>query len=198
MHERLAAGDLGRVISVLTERVGPFPNRVHDVGAVKDLATHDLDLAMWLGQGTFVRLHAETAHKIGRPYEDLVSIVGRLSSGAVVTSIVNWLTPTKRRHVTVLGERGAYVADLLAADLYFYANADVTAEWDAMARMTGVSEGDMVRYALAKPEPLVSELKAFVHAVRTLSTEGMVTLTQGVEVVRLAERVVASSTEGGP
>ena len=38
-----------RSFLIATERVGPFPDRVRDVGVVKDLATHDLDLVRWLG-----------------------------------------------------------------------------------------------------------------------------------------------------
>src|SRR5689334_16063057 len=37
-------GELGEVLLIRTERVGPFPDRVKDVGVVKDLGTHDLDL----------------------------------------------------------------------------------------------------------------------------------------------------------
>ena len=41
--------EVGEAILIATERVGPFPDRVRDVGVVKDLATHDLDLVRWLG-----------------------------------------------------------------------------------------------------------------------------------------------------
>ena len=37
------------MLLIRTERVGPFPDRVRDVGVVKDLGTHDLDLVRWLG-----------------------------------------------------------------------------------------------------------------------------------------------------
>src|SRR5690606_33952121 len=44
LRERLDAGDLGEIYQVATRRQGPFPNRIADVGVVKDLATHDIDL----------------------------------------------------------------------------------------------------------------------------------------------------------
>jgi hypothetical protein len=37
-------------------------------------------------------------------------------------------------------------------------NGSVRTEWDAISSFRGVSEGDVVRYAIAKPEPLVVEL----------------------------------------
>ena len=40
----IEAGDLGEVYQVITRRQGPFPARIADVGVVKDLGTHDIDL----------------------------------------------------------------------------------------------------------------------------------------------------------
>lgn len=193
MERRLKSGELGRVISVATERVGPFPNRIQDVGVVKDLATHDIDIAMWIGGGRFDEIVGQVAHKMGRPHEDLVVATGRLDSGVVVSLNVNWLTPVKRRSVSVLGERGSFVADLLAADLYYYANAEVDSEWDQIAQLRGVSEGDMVRYAFPKREPLAVELEAFHTAISMASAEGIVTLEEGVEILRVAERMIPVS-----
>lgn len=193
LKRRLSEGELGRVISVSTERVGPYPLRVSDVGVVMDLATHDIDLAHWLG-GSFGTIAAQTGHRMGRPFEDLVEVVGRLVSGAVLRMSVNWLTPTKRRSITVLGEGGAMVADLLSADLTYYANADVPSEWDHLQRLRGVSEGDMVRYALRKQEPLMVELDNFARAVRGDGDARIVTLEEGLYAVRQAERILDAAT----
>ena len=83
--------------------------------------------------------------------------MGRLKSGVVVSLSVNRLAPTKERSVIGLGERGARVADLLRTDLTFLTDADVPMEWGAMARLKGVLEGDMVRYAFRTPESLLAE-----------------------------------------
>jgi UDP-N-acetylglucosamine 3-dehydrogenase len=193
MGRRLADGELGRVISISTERVGPFPNRVQDVGVVKDLATHDIDIVTWIGGGEFDEIEGQVAHKMGRPSEDLVLAVGRLSNGVVVSINVNWLTPVKRRSVSVLGERGAFIADLLAGDLFFYANADVTAEWDRLAHLRGVSEGDMIRYAFPKREPLAVEHEAFRRAIDAGRAEGIVSLAEGVRILQVAEAIIGQS-----
>lgn len=188
--ERLEAGALGRVFSISTIRVGPFPGRIQDVGVVKDLASHDIDLVRWLGGAEFEEIIGFTAYKMGREDEDLVAASGTLSNGIVVNLQVNWLTPTKQRSVTVLGERGAFVVDLLSSDLTYYSNAAVPSEWDSMARLRGVSEGDMVRYALRKPEPLALELENFRDAVLGLPGAQYVSMADGVEVVRIAEQIL--------
>lgn len=193
MKKRLMTGGLGRVISITTERVGPFPNRIQDVGVVKDLATHDIDIAMWIGGGRFAEIGGQLAHKMGRPHEDLLVAAGRLDNDIVVSMSVNWLTPVKKREVSVLGEKGAFVADLLAGDLYFYSNAEVDSEWDQIAQLRGVSEGDMTRYAFPKREPLAVEHEAFRRAIAVGEAEGVVSLAEGVEILGVAERIESGS-----
>ena len=190
MARRLAAGELGRVISINTERVGPFPNRIQDVGVVKDLATHDIDIVTWIGGAAFGNVSGQVAHKMGRPHEDLVVASGRLLNDVVVSLNVNWLTPVKRRNVSVLGEKGSFVADLLNGDLVFYSNAAISSEWDQLAQMKGVSEGDMIRYAFSKREPLVVEHEAFRSAIADGHAEGVVSLEQGVSILEVAERMI--------
>lgn len=192
MKRRVDEGVLGRVIAISTERVGPFPNRIQDVGVVKDLATHDIDIAMWIGGAPFSDVRGELAYKMDRPHEDLVVAHGRLTNDVVVSLNVNWLTPMKRRGVSVLGEKGAFVADLLAGDLYFYSNADIDSQWDQIAQLRGVSEGDMVRYAFPKREPLAVEHEAFMTAIAEGQAEGMVSLIEGVKILEVAEAIIGS------
>lgn len=189
LRRRLEAGALGPVIAISTERVGPYPLRVQDVGVVRDLATHDIDLVHWLG-GPITAMAAHLGYRMGGRHEDLVEVIGRLENGAVVRISVNWLTPTKRRRLTVLGERGAMVADMLSSDLTYFTNADVPMEWDHMQRLRGVSEGDSVRYALRKREPLAVELEAFCRAVRGEEGSQVVSLEEGLEAVETAERIL--------
>lgn len=197
LRRRVQDGQLGDVFLVATERVGPFPDRVRDVGVVKDLATHDLDLVRWLGGSPVERVAAQTQHRMGRAHEDLVLVTGRLERGVAFNSVVDWLSPTKVRRTRILGERGMLVADTLTADLTFYANAQVpTRGWPAMQAMRGVAEGDMTRYALERREPLVIELEAFCARIRGDADAPMVSLEDGLETLAVAEAVLASAAAG--
>lgn len=191
MKRRLEADQLGRVIAIATERVGPFPRRISDVGVVKDLATHDIDIVTWIGGAPFAEITGQTAHKMGRPHEDLVVATGRLANDVVASINVNWLSPVKTREVTVLGEKGAFIADLLTGDLRFHSNADVVdSEWDQLAILRGVSEGDTIIYAFPKREPLMVEHEAFREAILNGHAEGVVTLDEGVAILEVAERII--------
>ncbi len=196
MRERVQRGDLGRPFLIATERLGPFPDRVKDVGVVKDLATHDLDLVRWLGDSPLARVAAETAHKAGRDHEDLVLATGRLANDTAFNCVVDWLTPTKVRRTRVLGEAGMLVADTLSADLTFYANGVVRGSWPADEQFRGVSEGDMTRFALSRREPLLVELETFCDLLEGDTAAPIVTLEEGVDIVACAEAVLASAADG--
>lgn len=195
LRVRLEQGELGEVYQVQTRRQGPFPARIADVGVVKDLATHDIDLTAWVTQQRFTSVAARTAFKSGREHEDLVAVVGTLADGTVTSHLVNWLSPLKERVTIVTGEKGAFVADTLTADLTFFANGIVPTAWDAIAKFRGVSEGDMIRYAIAKPEPLRVEHEAFRDAVLGKDAD-IVTMRQGLATVAVAEAILASADSG--
>ncbi|WP_405063631.1 Gfo/Idh/MocA family oxidoreductase [Kribbella sp. NBC_01505] len=191
---RLEAGDLGDIYQITTRRQGPFPARIADVGVVLDLATHDIDLTAWVTQSPFVTVAAQSAHKSGRDYEDLIAVTGKLADGTVTSHLVNWLSPMKERLTVVTGEKGAFIADTLTADLTFHANGTVATAWDDVAHFRGVSEGDMIRYAISKPEPLRTEHEAFRDAVLGKDAD-IVTLQQGLTTVAVAEAVIQSAAE---
>jgi UDP-N-acetylglucosamine 3-dehydrogenase len=196
MRQRLAGGELGDLYQVVTRRQGPFPDRIVDAGVILDLATHDIDLTAWVTDATYRSVSARSAHRSGRPHEDLVSVVAELSNGLVVTHLVNWLSPFKERVTAVTGDKGSLVADTLTADLTLFKNGSQAMEWDRVAAFRGVVEGDVIRYAIPKPEPLVTELRNFAAAVRG-DTEGqVVTLEEGLSTVRIAEAVRDSAATG--
>ena len=156
LRRRLAAGELGRLFQVHATRLGPFPDRIRDVGVVVDLAPHDLDVMRFLLDSDPVRVYAETERRIHTEHEDLFVGVMKFDNGALGVLNINWLTPTKQRRLSVTGERGMFVADYLSQDLVFYANPV-----DA-----SVAEGEAVALEVMRREPLLVELEAFAQAVR--------------------------------
>lgn len=192
LRARMANGDLGDIYQIATRRQGPFPARIADVGVVKDLATHDIDLTAWLAQSEYLTVSAQVALRSGRPHEDLVAATGKLANGTVTNHLVNWLSPMKERLTVVTGEKGAFVADTLTADLTFYANGVVSTEWDSVANFRGVSEGDVTRFAIPKREPLRVEHEKFRDAVLGRDMD-IVTLQEGQNTLRTAEQLLTSS-----
>lgn len=189
--------EIGQVFLISTERVGPFPDRIRDVGVVMDLATHDLDLVRWLGGEPVAQVAAQTAVRMGRePHEDLVLITGRLRNDTTFNCVVDRVTPTKRRRTRILGERGMLEADTLTGDLVLYKNASATVADPFAQALRGVSEGDAIRFALPRPEPLRTELETFVTYIQGDDDAGVVTLEEGLHTVQVAAAALRSAQTG--
>ena len=201
LKHRLEAGELGRVYQMHARRVGPFPQRIRDVGVVLDLAPHDIDVMRFLLGSEIARVQAETEQRIATDREDMLSGVLRFENGVVGVLDVNWLTPTKIRELSVLGERGMFVVDYLARELTFFENAAATISssdpaW-ASRHEKGVTEGARIEIPIEKREPLRSELEAFVAAVRG-EVPVAVTADDGLAAMRAAEALIASAARGSP
>jgi len=195
MRRRLEDGLIGEIFQIATRRQGPFPGRIADVGVVKDLATHDIDLTAWVSQQDYVSVNARTTHRSGREHEDMVIAIATLSGGTIASHTVNWLSPFKERTTVVTGEKGALVADTLTADLTLHQNGVIESQWDRVSTFRGVTEGDVTRFALVRKEPLLAEHEAFRDAVLTGETSGIVTLREGRQALMIAERIVADGRE---
>jgi predicted dehydrogenase len=199
LKRRLRAGELGRVFQIHARRVGPFPERVRDVGVVLDLATHDIDLMRFLLETDITRVHAETEQRINTDREDMLIGMLRFANGVVGVLDVNWLTPTKIRELSVLGERGLFVVDELARELTFFENDAAPrerqpADW-AARHLKGVSEGARRAIAIEKREPLRVELEAFAAAVRD-GTPPPVSPDDALAAIAVSEGLVRSAATG--
>jgi len=197
LKRRLRAGELGRVYQVHARRVGPFPERVRDVGVVLDLAPHDIDVMRYLLDSEVTRVQAETEQRINTEHEDMLIGLLRFANHVVGVLDINWLTPTKIRELSVLGERGLFVVDYLARELTFFENAHGAEQpggW-AARHQKGVSEGPVHVLKIDKREPLRVELEAFAAAVRT-GTVPAVTPDDGLAAMVAAEALVRAARSG--
>jgi predicted dehydrogenase len=194
LHRRVNAGELGRLFQVQARRLGPFPARIRDVGVVIDLATHDLDVMDHLVQSEVQRLYAETEQRIHTDHEDILNALLKFESGVLGVLQVNWLTPTKIRELSVLGERGMLACNYLTQELTYYRNADVLVSGDARQQPRAVIEGESVGIPIPQSEPLRLELESFLGAVRgeaRVEVDG----EAGLRALHLALALVRSASE---
>jgi predicted dehydrogenase len=192
-RKRVLAGELGTIYQVATRRQGPFPSRISDVGVVKDLATHDIDLTSWITGKKYLQVSANAAFRSGREHEDLISVSGLLEDSIVVSHLVNWLSPLKERKIIITGEKGTFVADTLRADLTFYENGKIEISQSELAHFRGVTQGDVHILAFEKPEPLIVEHQNFRDAVLG-KPSNIVSLEEGTTTVKIADAIIESYT----
>ena len=165
LRSRLQAGELGELYQVSPAARARSPTASPTSAWSWTSPPTTSTLTAWVTGRDYASVSARTAHKSGREHEDLVAVVGQLDDGTVVNHLVNWLSPMKERVTVVTGDRGCFVADTLTADLTFYANASDPHGVGGHGVFRGVAEGDMIRFAIPKPEPLRTELTAFRDAI---------------------------------
>lgn len=183
---------LGRVFQIMIRRIGPFPPRVRDVGVFLDLATHDLDVMCYLVGSEIKTLSAESGRLVHSKHEDLAASLLRFNNGIIGILVENWLSPTKIRDIYINGEKGMFLADFIAQDLYFYENNYTSSPWDSLQVFRGMAEGNMTRYYITRDEPLRLELEAFVNSV-LYNKPFLVSGEDGLRAVELAERLAKDS-----
>jgi UDP-N-acetylglucosamine 3-dehydrogenase len=198
LKRRLTAGELGRVYQVHARRIGPFPQRTRDVGVVRDLASHDVDVMRYLVGSEVERVYAETERKISTEHEDTLVGVLRFAGGIVGVLDVNWLAPVKVRELTVLGERGMFVADYVSQELRLYSKETGVSPqlpWAKADAAAGAAAGPPQTITVEKKEPLRAELEVFVEAVASGAASPM-DPADALAAVEVAERLVESGETG--
>lgn len=158
-------GQAGEIYQISSRRLGPFPDRIRDVGVVVDLASHDIDAMNFLLGSGVDRVFAQTAQRIHASNEDMVLGTIQFSNGVVGSLDVNWLTSTKVRELMVTGSGGTFVANYLTQDLRFFANGAVESSWEDLNDLQRIAIGESKSYEFEKVEPLKAEIQSFVEAI---------------------------------
>lgn len=193
LAQLVGSGQIGRVFRAHAVRVGPLPTRVIDSGVTLDLATHDLDIMQFVLGRSITSVYAEGCRFQHPSEEDLVTCLLRFGDdGPVGLLDVNWLTPEKRRELTVIGERGMLSASYLSQDLWFVESTGEVMDWSEIARVRGQTEARALRFAVPRVEPLKAELEAFVRCVLD-DTEEPVSAHDGCRALAAALAVLESA-----
>lgn len=190
LKAKIADGVIGKPLQISSMRMGPFPHRINDVGVVRDLASHDIDLAMWLTGMKYEEISSLQGHTRDSEHEDLFIAIGRLGESVLVNHVVNWLNPIKVRQTAVLGSKGLLVADSLRVELRFFENGVVGSEWGQYSNLRGVSEGGEVRYPVPVREPLVAQHEAMIGSLENGTINEISSIEEGLEVMRVIERIL--------
>jgi predicted dehydrogenase len=193
LERLLQTGWLSTVFAISSRRAGPFPARIRDVGVTVDLATHDVDILCAIAGERPARVSAETAQRIHAEHEDLLFGLMSFPSGTVAMLDVDWLTPAKRRQLSVVGEEGMFELDYLTQRLTF-ARATDTTNPRLISGYAPTFEGEVVDLPVATGEPLAAELEAFIGMVRD-GGQPLVGAEEGRWAVVLADALLTAARE---
>lgn len=196
LRNKVRAGLLGEIYRIEVDRQGPFPKRIFDIGVSLDLAVHDLDIIGSLVDQRPTRVYCHTQQLLHQNHEDAMLGLLEYPSGIVAMLNINWTTPVKRRQLRVYGRKGMLSVDYLTQDLHLVENPAQQGE-DTGWGPLGIEEGNMVRFHLAKQEPLAREIDFFIQSIR-----GNVDLSESqqnsLDALALTHRLLESADRRTP
>jgi UDP-N-acetylglucosamine 3-dehydrogenase len=167
-------GKIGELVLGSARRLGPFvPGRVADIGIIKDLAIHDIDIARFLVKQEATSVYA-IAGKLYHKYEDHANLVIRFDDKPTFFVESNWLTPHKLRGLNITGSQGVLSLDYISQEVTLG-----TSQW----QQKSTTPWD---------EPLKRELFHFIESIRRKrppDTSGQ----DGIEALRIAEAALESA-----
>jgi UDP-N-acetylglucosamine 3-dehydrogenase len=173
VYRRVADGEVGDVILAHSRRVSRSPGRIGDVGVVKDLAIHDIDIVNNL-MGVMPEYVSAVTGRIRHMYEDYANINMLYDDDRNAFVEANWLTPRRIRTLTVTGTEGIINVE--------YTTQLITVENDRM----------ITQPFLPYKEPLMEELASFVRHVPA-DEEPEVSGEDGLNALRVCEAALRSS-----
>jgi UDP-N-acetylglucosamine 3-dehydrogenase len=169
---------IGDVILVHAKRVSRWPQRIGDVGVIKDLSIHDIDLINTLFDSEPNMVFA-TAGSIQHSYEDYANIMISFPDKRGGFVETNWLTPRKVRNLTITGTDGIIEVE--------YIDQTVKIE----------NQDFILQPFIDNAEPLKLELESFVNSI-TKGVTPEVTGEDGLKALKICEAAIESSKSGRP
>lgn len=169
-------GEIGRVILLSAKRVTRWPERIGDVGVVKDSAIHDLDVMRYVLGDEVETVYAQIG-SLGHRFEDYAEILLHFRRGETGFVDANWLTPRKTRTLTVTGTDATVSLDFISQEV----------TWENSEKL--------IRPNRRYEEPLALELRYFVDSVlegRDLTPNGL----DGLRALELCEAALRSGRTG--
>ncbi|MCD1294915.1 oxidoreductase [Methanocella sp. CWC-04] len=147
MKELIMSGELGKIVSISTRRVGPYNPRIRDVGVILDIGVHDIDIISYLYDSYVSEVYTIAGKEI-HSFEDHASMILRFDGDKAGVVETNWLTPHKTRNFTVIGTEGVGYGDYMEQKVVIHDK-----EWIKEAKVE-------------KKEPLMNELQNFTDACK--------------------------------
>lgn len=103
VKDLIEKGKIGSFVSATARRVSQWPERIGDVGVVKDTAIHDIDVMRYLFAKDPIAVYAIAGNLRHKKFEDYAQIMLTFERGKTAFIEANWLTPYKIRNLLITG-----------------------------------------------------------------------------------------------
>jgi UDP-N-acetylglucosamine 3-dehydrogenase len=167
---------IGELVCATAKRVSQWPERIGDVGVVKDTAIHDIDVMQYIFNEDPINVYAKTGSMRHIKFEDYAQIMLTYKDGKSAFIESNWLTPYKTRLLTVTGSGAIMKLDYMTQELW----------------IEDPKENLQPRYIWQ--EPLKLELQHFADCILE-KKKPLITGVDGLKALQVAEAALRSSAK---
>ena len=176
IRQAVETKNIGDLVSATAKRVTQWPERIGDVGVVKDTAIHDIDVMQFISGEKPASVYAKMGNMRHRQFEDYAQIMLTYESGKTAFIEANWLTPYKTRTLNVTGSEAIMRLDYNSQEL-----------WIEKATET-------VQPRSPLKEPLKAELEHFAECIIEKKTP-IITGEDGYNALEIAMAAMESSAK---
>jgi UDP-N-acetylglucosamine 3-dehydrogenase len=174
IQEAVENKKLGELVCATAKRVSQWPERIGDVGVVKDTAIHDIDVVRFISGEDPISVYAKTGSMRHRQFEDYAQIMLTFEDGKSAFIESNWITPYKTRILTVTGSEAIMRLDYVTQELW----------------IEDANENLQPRFPWQ--EPLKLELRHFADCILE-KKKPVITGADGLKALKIAEAALRSS-----
>lgn len=173
----IGEGEIGSPVSATVRRVSKWPERIGDIGVMKDTAIHDIDIMRYIFGEDPVAVYARVGRLRHKKFEDYAQIMLAFSGGKSAFLEANWLTPYKIRKLAVTGSEAIISCD--------YLTQEVTIE----------TAGETLTPRYEWEEPLKLEIQHFVECILK-DRDPLVSGLDGLKALEIADAALKSAEKG--
>ena len=166
LKEIIDKGDLGKVTSLISRRVGAFPAQIKDANVIIDLAVHDIDIFSYILGKQPDNIYGNAGSALINGREDYAEIMLTYGDQNGMMQ-VNWITPIRIRKLSVTGTKGYAELNYMTQELKLYESnyhEDHDDFGDFIIKFGNPTEHQI---PIEKKEPLAEELKHFITCIET-------------------------------
>jgi UDP-N-acetylglucosamine 3-dehydrogenase len=176
IREAVENKKIGELVCATAKRVSQWPERIGDVGVVKDTAIHDIDVVRFISGEDPMSVYAKTGSMRHRKFEDYAQIMLTFEDGKSAFIESNWITPYKTRILTVTGSEAIMRLDYITQELW----------------IEDAKENLQPRFPWQ--EPLKLELQHFADCILE-KKKPVITGVDGLKALKIAEAALRSSAK---
>ncbi len=199
LRQLVQGGALGSIfyVDAVRANLGLFQSNIN---VIWDLAPHDLSILNYVLGMTPARVSAHGASHVRPGIEDVAHLTLDYPGGVLAHVQVSWLSPSKVRRFTVVGDRQMAVYDDVEATekiRIFNRGVDAPDHTSTFGEFQmSYRYGDIVSPHIHWAEPLAVECRSFAEAIlegKTPPSDG----ANGLEIVRILEATDQSLATDG-